>query len=298
MRRYIPVIIANLIWIWPVIFIKILSFHFDNLTQNFYRYLAASIVLIVVNLAFYKKEFLTSFKNIQRFILPTILIFMFQIISVAGIYRLTPAIVVFINKSSVLFVILFSFIFFYDERRIIRSKAFISGSLLSIIGLIGVIIGKGNLQFDFNLGVILILISAILWALYVLAIKRIVKETNPFVSASIVFTLCVPLFFMSSLFFGNIQGLSAAPKGIVVLLFLSGIFCVGIANAFNYRSIHLIGAAISSNFNLITPFFTAIASYFILKEVLTLYQILSGIVLIIGCAILLSSRSYLKRASA
>ena len=295
MRRYIPVIVANFIWIWPTIFIKILSFHFDIFTQNFYRYLSASIVLTIVSLAFYRKDFLSSFKNIRRFILPAILISMFQIISVAGIYRLTPAVVVFIAKSSVLFVILFSFISFHDERKIIKSKTFIFGFLLSVTGLIGVIVGKGNLQFDFNLGVILILISAILWALYVLAIKRVVKETNPFVSASIVFTLSVPLFFISSLFFGNIGGLSAAPKGIVALLFLSGVFCVGIANAFNYKSIHLIGTAVSSNFNLITPLFTAIASYFILNEVLTPCQISSGIVLIIGCAILLSSRN---RASA
>jgi drug/metabolite transporter (DMT)-like permease len=297
MKKYIPITVAAFIWVWPVIFIKILSSYFDNYTQNFYRFLAASIFLIAINLIYHKREFLSSLKNIKKFILPTILMFTFQIIWVAGIFLLTPTITVLIARSSVLFVTLFSFIFFQEERKIIKSKAFILGSLLAIIGVCGVILGKNDLDLSFNsgnlsLGAILILTSAILWALYLIIIKIIVKKTYPIVSAGIIYTLSVPLFFVASLLFGNIRTLLIAPKSVIVILFFSGIFCVGIANALNFKSIKLIGAAISSNFILITPFFTAIFSYLIFKEILTIYQILFGILLIIGCAILIRARNH------
>ena len=293
MKKYLPITIAAFIWIWPAILIKILSFYFDNYTQNFYRYLAGSFVLIIINLIFYRKELFNSLKEIKNFIFPTILVFAFQITSVAGIYMLTPTIAVLIGKSSVFFTTLFSFIFFVDERKIIKSKSFIFGSLLAIIGVCGVIIGKSGLHLNsFNLGAILILISSVLWALYTIVIKVRVQKTDPFVSASIIFTMSLPLFFISALLFGNMRTLYATPKNIILILFLSGIFCVGIANAFNYKSIKLIGTVISSNLILITPFFTAIFSYIIFKEVLTLYQILSGIILLIGCSILMRAANH------
>jgi len=290
MKKYLPIIIASFIWIWPAILIKILSFYFDNYTQNFYRYLAGSFVLLIISLIFHRKELFNYLKEIKKFILPVILIFVHQIVFVAGIYMLTPTVAVLIGKSSVFFIILFSFIFFVDERRIIKSKSFIFGSLLAVVGVCGVIVGKGNLHLDsFNLGAALILISSVLWALYIIVIKTTVQKIDPFVSASVIFTLSLPLFLISTLLFGNMKALYAAPKGVTLILFLSGIFCVGIANAFNFKSIKLIGTAISSNLILITPFFTAIFSYIIFQEVLTLYQILSGVVLLMGCFILMGA---------
>ncbi len=294
MKRYLPITVAAFIWVWPAIFIKILSSYFDNFTQNFYRFLSASVVLIIINLIYHKKEFLSSLRNIKIFILPALLIFAFQIIWVAGIYLVTPTVAVIIARSSVLFVTLFSFIFFYDEREIIKSKAFVFGSLLAIIGVCGVILGKDNFSFqnlNLNLGSILVLIGAILWALFLISIKVIVKKTEPLVSAGISYALSIPLFFTVTLLFGDMGALRTAPPGIIAILFLSGIFCVGMANALNFKSIKLIGAAISSSFVLVTPFFTAVASYFIFREILTLPQILFGVILLSGCAILIRGRN-------
>jgi len=72
---------------------------------------------------------------------------------------------------------------------------------------------------------------------------------------------------------------------------------VGIANAFNYKSIKLIGTVISSNLILLTPFFTAIASYLIFKETLSIYQILSGAALLAGCSILVRANRSSENSS-
>jgi len=289
MRRYLPIAIATFIWIWPPILVKMLSFHFDIHTQNLYRYLAGSSVLMAISLIYRRRGLLNSLKKFKNFILPAILVFLYQITFVGGIYLLTPTIASLVSRSSVFFTVLFSFVFFPDERRIIRSRSFVIGSFLAILGVYGVIMGKGSdiHLTDFNLGAILILTSSIFWSLYTVVIKVMVREGDPFESASIVFVLSLPLFFIGALLFGDVGALKVAPKSIIAILFLSGIFCVGIANAFNYKSIKLIGTAISSNLILITPFFTAIASYFIFGEVLSIYQILSGIALLVGCSMLI-----------
>ena len=287
-KKYIPIVAATFIWIWTTILIKFLCPYFDAHTQNFYRYLAAAIALIAVNLIYLRKEFLFSLKNIRKFFLPVFILIVFQTLLVKGIYLLEPAMVALISKSSVLFVALFSFILFPDERKVMSSRVFITGSLMAIIGVIGVIAGKSNLQLgSFGPGVVLILLGSVLWAVYMITVKRIVRKTDTLVSAGIIFPLAVPFFFVLSLLFGDLSAVLRAPAGVNVILFTSGIFCVGIANAFNYKSIKLIGTTISSNFVLITPFFTAILSYFIFGEVLSFCQILSGIVLVAGCILLL-----------
>ncbi len=295
-KKYIPVIVATFIWIWPTILIKFLSPYFDGHTQNFYRYLAAVAVLVPLNLACYREEFVRSLRNIRQFFLPVFLVFVFQTLWVKGIYLLEPAMAALIARSSVLFVAIFSFIFFADERRVMRSRAFISGSLMAIAGVAGVIVGKSGLRLgSLGPGVLIILLGAIAWALYLTAVKRIVRNTDTLVAVTIIFSLAVPLFLAASLLFGNINGVMNAPAGANVVLFVSGIFCVGIANAFNYKSIKLIGTSISSNFVLITPFFTAVVSYFIFGEVLSSLQVISGIVLVSGCIVLLRGANLVHR---
>ena len=282
--------VACFLWVWPPIVIKILASYFDNFTQNFYRYLAASIVLTIFNLVYHKKEFLKEIKNIKKYILLTIIIFSFQLLWVVGLSTLPPTIAILIGRSSILFIAVFSFILFKDERNIIKSKFFISGSLLAFIGVIGIITSKSRIYLkDFNIGAAAILAAAVLWALYIISIKQRVIKTDPLVAAGIVFTLSVPLFFIASLVWGDLLKITSVPMSINIILFISGIFCVGVANAFNFKSIKIIGATLSSTFILTTPFFTAIASYFIFKEILNIQQIIFGIILITGCGLLLRS---------
>jgi drug/metabolite transporter (DMT)-like permease len=293
MKKYLPIIIVTFLWIWPPIFIKLFTQYFDNYTQNFYRFLSGALILIIISLIRNKQECIDCFKNIKKFFLPAIFMFLFQIIWVAGIYLIDPTITSLITKANVLFVLLISFIFFKDERKIIKSKTFILGASLAILGVIGVILGKNSIHLeDFNLGAILILIAAIFWAFYVISIKQVVKTTDPFVAASFSYSLAVPLFFILALLFGDLTAITRAPPSIITLLVLSGIFFVGIANALNFESIKMIGASISTTFILVTPFFTGIASYFIFKELLTITQLIFGLILLIGCFILIRAENH------
>jgi drug/metabolite transporter (DMT)-like permease len=146
--------------------------------------------LIAINLVSQRRELYHGLKEIRKFILPAVLMYVSEILCIAGVYMLTPTVAVLLFKSSTLFVMLLSFVFFADERRIMRSKSFIFGSLFVAVGVCGVIVGKGSLHLNgFNLGVVLILMGCVCMGLYYVLIKITVRKIGAFVSAGVVFTL-------------------------------------------------------------------------------------------------------------
>ncbi len=62
---------------------------------------------------------------------------------------------------------------------------------------------------------------------------------------------------------------------------------MGLVNTLQYKSIKVIGNSLTANLVLSTPFLTAVASYYIFGEVLTLIQLVFRGVLIMGCVLLL-----------
>ena len=74
------------------------------------------------------------------------------------------------GRDNMLFVVLFSFLFFKDERNIIKSKGFALGALLAVVGVMGVIYGKNDVHLSgFGFGEKLALIGAVLWASYIIS---------------------------------------------------------------------------------------------------------------------------------
>lgn len=286
-------IITSLIWAWPTIFIKILGNDFDAITQSFFRYAAASVVLFGWTYLFIRKEFMKAIVDFKQFILPAILVVLYQILFVIGIYFTSAIVSNLLTKSSVVFTMLFSFLLFHDEKIIMKSKQFIIGTLLAIIGVSGVIIGRNGLTIDsFNTGVFLLILAALSWGMYTISIKKLVNKIEPFVVTTFVIFFATLLFFPLVIFFGDIGKVFEVSSFTNLLLFGSGILCVGIGNMFYYKDINYLGTARTSSFVLITPLITGIISFFILGEILTLVQILFGVVLIAGCFLLIKEGDY------
>lgn len=286
MKSYIPVFFATLLWIWPGIFIKYLGDHFSSYTQNFYRFLAASVFLLAAGFFRSKRAFSSSFGNLKVFIAPAAYVLLAQITWVEGIMLTEPAFASFLRRSSILFVILFSFILFRSERVIISSKFFIAGTILCSGGVAGVILGSGAESFGFGLGTILVLLSALFWALFIVSIRKISAGTDSLVSTGIIFMLTLPVFLAGGALKGDIMEVVNTGRFTNIMLFSSGVLFVGIANTLQYRSIKVIGSSLTANLVLATPFLTAVASYYIFGEVLTSLQISSGILLLAGAGIL------------
>ena len=212
------------------------------------------------------------------------MVFIFQIVWVQAIYYTTPTTAVLLSKLDIVFIAILSFFLLKSERRIITSKYFLLGSTLALIGVVGVVLGRNmEIRTEFNLGVALLLIRSLLWAIYTISIRKLVAKVDPLIAATWVFIFASLLFLPTILLFGDIHRIAEVPLSTNLLLFGSGFLCVGMGNAANYTAVKHLGANIPTSLLLITPFLTGIFSYIILGEVLTATQIVSGLLIIFSC---------------
>lgn len=287
-RGLLAALLTVLIWSWPTIFIKFLSTDFDVVTQSFYRYLVASAFLLAYTAIFQRRPLVAAWKDLRRFLLPSLLVFIFQVVWVQGIYLTTPTIAALISKLDVLFVLLLSSLFFASERRIMRSRYLSLGFALAFGGVIGVVLGRGaSLPTQFDLGVAFLLLRCLLWASYIVSIRNLVRGVDPLVAATMVYTLASMMFLPTVLIFGDVGKVTAVSATTNLVLFGSGVLCVGLGNAFNYTAIRHLGSSIPTVLLLATPFLTGMFSYLSLHETLTMLQIASGLLLISGCWVII-----------
>lgn len=278
-----------IIWSWPPIFISYLSQDFDVITQNLYRYAAGSLFLLIYTLIVSPKKLLLPIKeNFGSLLFSSFSVFIFQIVWVKAIYLTTPTTAALFSRLDILFVTLFSFIFLKSEKGIIGSKYFILGASLALLGVAGVVLGRGSLEAEFNLGIGLLLLRCFLWGGYTVSVRNLVVKVEPIIAATWVYLLASLLFLPTTYFLGDIHRIAEVPLSINLILFGSGVLCVGMGNAANYTAIKHLGVNLPTLFLLLTPFFTGIISYFIFAEKLTPIQIVSGLIIIFSCWLVVS----------
>ena len=131
----------------------------------------------------------------------------------------------------------------------------------------------------------MIILGAFFWSLYTIIMKKIVANVDKLFLTAIIFIFSSPMFI--PLVFFEEYFLQDIGFEIFLVLILSGVLSVGLGNALNYISIEGLGASIASVIQLLTPFFTGIFSYIFLGERISLVDMFFGIMVIIGCSIIL-----------
>ncbi len=288
-KGYLIVLLLAVLWSFPPIIITVLGGYFDAFSQNFYRFFSAAVFLIIISYLHKKDEFIATLRNLRQFILPFSLISLFQTLFVIGIYLTSPAITAFVSKLDVVFVVIFAYFMFKDERMIIMHKEFLVPALLAFVGVIGVVLGKGG-EIGITSGALIIVFAAMLWGLYINTVKKAVSHINPLIAVTFIYSLSTIVLLGIALVFGKMESILSAPVEINLLLIISGILFVGIANAMNYFVIKDIGASLTANFLLITPFLTALFSNIILGEEITIVQLFFGLILLTGLGLLAKYR--------
>ena len=162
---------------------------------------------------------------------------------------------------------------------------------LTIIGMgvIGVTFSQGfSTTNTYFLGILSLIGVAILSGIYHNFIKSLVKRIHPFVAFTVICVLMTVIFAPWALLFGNLENITNVGSKIQLILFLSGFLSLSLSNILFYHSIKNLGVSRPASLLLAVPFLTAIFSFFILDEVLSIVQIISGILLLTGCFFLLS----------
>jgi drug/metabolite transporter (DMT)-like permease len=287
MRKGIfPLVAAAVVWSWPGVMIRMLRTDFDVFTQSFFRYVAASVFLFAVGLIFTRRKLQDGAGNLKMLLIPALIMAAHQMFFTAGIFMTSAVVSSLMGRLNAIIIPVLSCIFYEDERRVVGNRNFLMGAFLALLGVGGVILGRGAMNVDgFNLGTVFVMLGTLGWSVYAVYIKKVLRSIDPLAIIAFVSLLSVLAFLPVVLIFGDIGRIAYVSMGKRMVLFGSGILGVGIGNVFYYHAVRHVGTSISSVFFLLLPLSVGVIAFLVLGETLTVVQIVSGTVLIFGCFI-------------
>jgi len=287
---------AVLCWSFVPLAVRFLSSYYPALFQILFRYLAALIVLWSFTVFTVGPKKLESELPQLLSLWPKILVialanYGFQLTFTLSLYLLYPGLATLVNQSLVLFSVLLAALMFPDERSMLRSALFVIGVVVAIAGVIMTIAGSRSFgTFEFNLGIFVVLASALFWALLGALIRKWLGSVSTSFALSSVFTIVTTLFLVTYLVAYGGFPVPEAPPVIWAFLVVSGLIGLGIGHSLYYRAIAVLGIALSSSLALLIPLLVGVASFFLFRERLTWVQLVGGSGLLIGCYLVIRAR--------
>lgn len=262
---YVAVFFAAFAWALSPIFMRWLSGAYDPYTQSLARYLSSTLVLLPYSLAFYPAETKRLFRRPLPYAgLALINIVMMTLWTIAC-YHTTATNANLITKLQVAFVIFFSFIFFREERSVIRHPLYGAGTLLGILGVVAIASGQNAATAlpGSHLATIFLIIVSLGWAVYAVWGKHLVMGTDPVPMFAVISTLSTLGFIVVALLAGDISTLWRASPMDTFTVFCSGMFPIAIAHCTFHYAQKKLGAAFTTSITLIGPLITYIIALFI-----------------------------------
>jgi drug/metabolite transporter (DMT)-like permease len=285
--KVLPILAAILCWAAASLFVRFFSFRMDLHTQNFFRYLGASLLLGPVVTFVYPGCFRRFLTRWHIFLPLGAMLVAFQILWCASIYRIEIGFASLLGKVSTLLITLIAFTVHPEERRIIRSPLFLTGLALGFVGMAGVVAGIPNFSQGLSgmqkTGIMYLMGSAVVWAVYVNIIKAVLRTENSLQAITFICISTTVLYFPILLLWGHPGILLQSGAWLTALLLLSGMIGIAGANSSYYLSIKRIGLAPSSNLVLADTFVVALASGPLFGEHLSTLQWIFGLLLLAGC---------------
>jgi drug/metabolite transporter (DMT)-like permease len=281
-------------WTVGPIFIKLLTADIDLWTQNLVRYITACVFWLPfmilaarqgrVNRELWKLALLPAGVNI-----------VLQTFWAAAFYYIDPAFMLLLVKSSVLWIAGFSLIFFPEERRLIRSRRFWAGIVLSTAGVVGVVLGQEDFATVKTLtGIVFSLLAAFGWSVYTITAKIAFKRTDSRTGFSVITIYTVAGLLVLAFVFGKPgQCLEMGFKSWSWVV-ISGIAGIAVSHVLYYVSMKRMGATIPSLVMLATPFTVLALSHIVFGESLNHTQWVFGGVLVAGSALAIWAQEHIK----
>ena len=278
-----------LCWAVSPVMIRAVRDFFSVSFFNFIRFLLSSLLLWVF---FILTSGITKLKSVSesipgfyyKILVISVVLFISQSLYTYGLFLIYPGLATLIQESDIIFAAAIAYLLFQDERKTLSNWRFLVGAIVAITGVILVIAGGEDLgRLEFNLGFLAIVLSTLTWSLHSALFKKWLARVPATLSVSLEFT-CVGLFFLITHIFSN-KGfrIPEAPISKWIIMIISGFTGLGMGFTFYYRALPVIGLALASSLGLLIPLLTGIISYFVFGELLSVWQILGGVVLLSGC---------------
>lgn len=244
-------------WALAPVFIRYLSDYYDPHTQNFLRYASAVPPLAALAFLYYPADMKAAFRNWKGMGGIALLNVAQQHAWTLGCAGSTATTAQLLSKLSIVFVIILSLLLFREERRGIASPVYLFGTLFSFLG-VGLVTVRnpGSLLPVLDVPTLLLLLTALLWGVYTVWGKHLVKAVHPVPMFAVVSIYTTIGFGLLALFTGHPGRIIGAGISPLLLGIVSGWIPIAIAHpAFHYAQRHL-GSAFCSSIALFNPLLT------------------------------------------
>lgn len=270
------------------VFMRYLTFHFDQFTQNFYRLTTGAVCLAALSLWLWPAEsrrLLGSRRALMGAALIAVGGVAAQALYVEGVARTSAAIAGLLFLAGLPLSVIGGALAFADERESMRGPRFYLGAPLGLAGAVGLAIVGGSGEWGYSAGVGYLLASTVIGAGLGLLSKRMVLSHHPVCVSALITTLMCPLFLVGALIWGNPGVVKEASAVSLLILFASGAYGLVVGSALYYVCLQRSGLVVTRFGELAMPVFTALGGYLIFQETLTPGQVACGALLLAGCAL-------------
>ncbi|MGB5866407.1 MAG: DMT family transporter [Arcobacteraceae bacterium] len=283
MKTYFLLILCVLFWSGNFVLGRYIKDDITPIELAFFRWFFVVIIVSPI--------FIVRFKNIMSVFKKHYLILLFlaglgislynTILYIALSYT-TSTNALIINSIVPILILFLSFVIL--KQRILVHQTF--GIVLSTIGVIFLVL-KGDfsniLKLHFNQGDLLIIISAISWAVYSICVKFRPKELNNFEFFTTIvfcgFLLLLPFYLYQGYSFHH--QIEVLEKNYLAFFYIS-VFTSCLSYYFWHYGIDHIGASKTGQFVHLMPIFGTILAYIFLGERLMHYHILGALAIALG----------------
>ena len=281
LKTFLELLALVLIWSGSWIAIKWGLTEIPPYSLAFFRFLIACPVIVAIT---YRLEGKKSLKINKNEIITFSILGLLGVTLVQGIQVYALKFTSAINSSilinfNVPFIAIFAMIFLGEALN--KKTAF--GIFVSFIGAVIIVINGSLSGFQkINIGDILIVLTGIFWAAYSIAGKKTMEQRTPLSMTSFSFLFGTIFLFPMALFessFSFIGGVTILGVGSVLYLSL---LCSVYAYICWNRSMKCEKASNVAMFLYFVPVVTAIMAWFLLGEIITIFTVLGGILVIFG----------------
>ena len=288
---WVCLMVAACGWALAPIFIRQLSTVYDPHTQNLLRYASAALPLLLISVIWFREDLAAAFRGYKGMLGIAALNVVQQHVWTLGCAGSTATTAQLVTKLSIVFIILFSFFLFHEERSVIKSRIYQFGTLLSFAGAAAVISDNpASIVPNLDFPTLMLLATAILWAVYTVWAKHLVMNVHPVPMFTVLSLYTTIGFAVLSPATGDTSKLVTAGWQPVVIGIVSGLIPIAWAHpSFHYAQKHL-GSALCSSVALFNPLVTyAVAMWIFPDEHLVLTQWLGAALLLLGTFLVLSA---------
>ena len=294
-------IIAMLFWGNSFVITAIALESLDPISIVFIRIVISSALLWIIIGFFFRKEKIPFSTLKWIIVLSFFQPFIYFIGETFGLQRVSPVVTSLIISTIPVFTVIVMRLFFKANLTMINFV----GIFISLTGVVMMIIGK-NMQLEIDtLGLLLLFIAVFAAVGYGILLNRLASNVHPVWliatqnSVSILYFL--PLFLVlreaPNFNHASVFAFLTPQLEMWICILALAVFCSSLAFIFYTIAVGKIGVSRCTVFSNLAPIFTAITSFFILDERLSILKIMGIFVVIFGLILTQKVKSKLKITS-